>query len=398
MAADPRPTIDRLTVRNYRVLRNVTFDKLSPLTVLFGPNGSGKSTVFDVFAFLNEAFTTNLRRAWDRRNRIGEIRSRGSAGPVEFEIKYRESSKSRLVTYRLAIDEVRGSPVIVEELLQWTTAPKQGRPRDILRFANGSGSVYDEESGERTEEALDAPDLLAVSTLGQLSRHPRVAALRRFISGWYLSYISADHTRSLPESGPQERLSETGSNLPNVMQYLQEQHPERLRQLFAVLSSRVPGLERIEAEPMADGRLLLRLKDQAFEEPMLARFASDGTLKLLAYLTVLYDPNPASIVGIEEPENQLHPRLLPLLAEEARAASARSQMLVTTHSPQFADALNPRELWVLYRGQDGYTRTLRAADVPSVAAMTASGGQLGDLWMEGYFGAGDPLTRAGQPA
>ena len=391
------PVIEKLTVRNYRVLRDVTFDKLTPLTVLLGPNGSGKSTVFDVFAFLNEAFTTNLRRAWDRRNRLNEIRSRGASGPIVFELKYRESAGSKKVTYRIAIDEERGSPVVVEELLQWVTAPAQGRPRDILRFSNGSGSVYDEESGARTEESLDSPDLLAVSTLGQLSRHPRVAALRRFITGWYLSYVSADSTRSLPESGPQERLSQSGDNLPNVIQYLQEQHPERLAMIFRRLGERIPNLQRLEPEPLADGRLLLRLKDHAFDVPILSRFTSDGTLKLLAYLTVLHDPEPPAIVGIEEPENQLHPRLLPVLADEARQAAARSQMLVTTHSPFFAEALRPKELWMLYREDDGFTRVLRAADVPQLTAMVETGGQLGSLWMEGYFDAGDPLVRSGRP-
>lgn len=392
-----RPIIERLTVRNYRLLKDVTFDKLTPLTVLFGPNGSGKSTVFDVFAFLHEAFTTNLRRAWDRRNRISEIRTRGASGPIEFELKYREDRRSRLVTYRLAIDEERGSPVVVHEVLQWTTAPQAGRPRDILRFSRGAGSVYDEASGERTEESLDSADLLAVSTLGQLSRHPRVAALRRFISGWYLSYISADNTRSLPEAGPQERLSETGDNLPNVIQYLQEQYPDRLADIFKTLGERVPGLERVESEPLPDGRLLLRLKDQPFDEPILAKFVSDGTLKLLAYLTVLYDPDPASIVGIEEPENQLHPKLLYALAEEARSAAARSQFLVTTHSPFFADALRPNELWALYRDENGFTRNVRASDLPRVAAMADAGGLLGSLWMEGYFDLADPLVRAGRP-
>lgn len=257
-----RPVIERLTIQNYRVLKDVTFDRLTPLTVLFGPNGSGKSTVFDVFAFLHEAFTTNLRRAWDRRNRLHEIRSRSSAGPVIFELTYREAKKnSRLVTYRLAIDEHRGAPVVVEETLRWNTSPGSGRPRDILRFAQGEGNVFDEDTGESSWEALDSPDLLAVSTLGQLSRHPRVSALRRFISGWYLSYISADSARSLPEAGPQERLSQSGDNLPNVVQYLQEQHPDRLARIFEILGERVPNLERLEPEQLADGRLLLRLKD-----------------------------------------------------------------------------------------------------------------------------------------
>jgi predicted ATPase len=397
-AGGGRPVIERLTIRNYRVLRDVTFAGLTPLTVLFGPNGSGKSTVFDVFAFLNEAFTTNLRRAWDRRNRLHEIRSRGCEGPVEFELKYRESRGSKLVTYKLAIDEEHGAPVVLEETLRWSTAPSQGRPRDILKFFRGEGNVYDDESGGYSYEALDSPDLLAVSTLGQLSRHPRVAALRRFISGWYLSYVSADNARSLPEAGPQERLSQTGDNLPNVVQFLQEQHPARLARIFAILGERVPNLERIEPEPLADGRLLLRLKDKSFEEPILAKFTSDGTLKMLAYLTVLHDPVPPSIVGIEEPENQLHPQLLPLLVEEARDAAARSQMLVTTHSPFFTNSLHPKELWVLYREADGFARTRRASDSPQLVAMTENGALLGSLWMEGYFDAGDPLVRSGRPA
>lgn len=396
-----RPVIERLTIQNYRVLRDVTFDHLTPLTVLFGPNGSGKSTVFDVFAFLNEAFTTNLRRAWDRRNRMREIRSRGSEGPVVFELKYREGRKGtpegRLVTYRIAIEEAAGGPVVLEETLRWSTAPGSGRPRDILAFNHGEGSVYDDTDASYSYEQLESPDLLAVSTLGQLSRHPRVAALRRFISGWYLSYVSADSTRAVPESGPQERLSQSGDNLPNVVQYLQEQYPARLAEIFRRLGERVPNLQRLEPEQLADGRLLLRLKDHSFDEPILGKYASDGTLKLLAYLTVLNDPTPPAIVGIEEPENQLHPRLLPLLAEEARLAAARSQMLVTTHSPYFADALQPRELWVLYRAVDGFTRTRRASDIPQLVAMVESGGQLGSLWMEGYFDVGDPLVRAGRP-
>ncbi|MFF0144276.1 putative ATPase [Amycolatopsis sulphurea] len=392
-----KPAIERLHIRNYRVLRDVTFETLTPLTVLFGPNGSGKSTVFDVFAFLHEAFTTNLRRAWDGRNRIAEIRSRGAEGPVEFELKYHDPSTNRLITYQLAIDEESGSPVVERELLRWTTNPGQGRPTEILKFSRGEGAVYDEQAGAKSPERLDSADLLAVSSLGQLSRYPQVAALRRFITGWYLSYLNIDQVRQQPMAGPQEKLSVTGDNLANVIQYLADRHPERLQGIFDVLSQRIPGLERVDSEQMPDGRLLLRLKDRPFDTPMLAKFISDGTLKLLAYLTVLFDPAPAPIVGIEEPENQLHPRLLYPLAEEVRAASAESQILVTTHSPYFADALRPEEMWALYRDEDGFTQCSRASENRRLMAMVDAGGSLGSLWMEGYFGVGDPLTRSGRP-
>ena len=81
---------DRITylrVENFRALRRVEFKNLTPLTVLLGPNGSGKSTVFDVFAFLSECFESGLRRAWDRRGRARELKTRGSAGPMVIEIK-----------------------------------------------------------------------------------------------------------------------------------------------------------------------------------------------------------------------------------------------------------------------------------------------------------------------
>jgi len=130
-------------------------------------------------------------------------------------------------------------------------------------------------------------------------------------------------------------LSKTGDNLANVIQYLKEQHPERLARIFEILSQRIPRLEGVLAEPMPDGRLLLQIKDVPFERPILSRFASDGTLKMLSYLVVLFDPNAPQFIGIEEPENFLHPRLLYGLAEECRRASERSQLFVTTHSPYF---------------------------------------------------------------
>src|SRR5208282_3759383 len=128
----------------------------------------------------------------------------------------------------------------------------------------------------------------------------------------------------------QERLNKTGSNLANVIQFLQEKHPSQLEAIFATLGRRVPRLEKVQSEALGDGRLLLRIKDAPFKEPILARFASDGTLKMLAYLVVLYDPEPPRFVGIEEPENFLHPRLLEPLGEECRNASGRAQLLVTT--------------------------------------------------------------------
>lgn len=392
------PRIEELSVQNYRALRNLQLRRLTPLTVLLGPNGSGKSTIFDVFAFLSECFSVGLRKAWDRRGRFRELRSRGAEGPIVIELKYRERPTSPVITYHLALDENPHGPFVAEEWLHWRRGQK-GKPFRFLDFRNGAGQVISGEapdaSDARIEERLSSPDLLAVNTLGQFASHPRVSALRRFITGWYLSYLTADSTRTTPESGPQERLSETGDNLPNVIQYLKEQHPERLTEILTVLARRVPRLESVQTNVMEDGRLLLQIKDAPFERPILARFASDGTLKLLAYLTVLYDPEPPQLIGIEEPENHLHPRLLSALSEESREASAHSQLMVTTHSPFFVNELRPEEVWVLYRNEQGYTQARQASAMRGIPEAIEYGGKLGQLWMEGAFDVGDPLTASG---
>lgn len=394
-----RARLEYLRVENYRALKRVELTELTPLTVLLGPNGSGKSTVFDVFNFLSECFQFGLRHAWDRRGRAQELRTRGQTGPVVIELKYREPRRP-LITYHLAIDEGPKGPYVAEEWLQWRRGP-EGKPFRFLEYMNGQGRAVSgedpDESDDLIEKPLRSPDLIAVNTLGQFVEHPRVAALREFITDWYVSYLSVDDARGQPEAGPQERLSKTGDNLPNVIQYLKEQHSDQLGRIFEILRRRVPRLESVLAEPMPDGRLLLQIKDAPFERPVLSRFASDGTLKLLAYLTVLHDPEPPQFVGIEEPENFLHPRLLPELAEECRAATERSQLLVTTHSPFFINALKPAEVRALYRDEQGYTQAVRASDMQGIPEFVEAGASLGHLWLEGRLGVGDPLVNAGAP-
>ncbi len=393
------PRIEYLRVENYRALKLVELKKLTPLTVLLGPNGSGKSTVFDVFNFLAECFQSGLRSAWDRRGRARELKTRDQAGPIVIEIKYREQTRTPLITYHLAIDEGERGPIVLEEWLQWKRG-RYGRPFRFLEYRSGSGQVISgenpDEQAERVSVPLRSPDLIAANTLGQLSAHPRVAALRDFITDWHVSYLSIDETRGQPEAGPQERLNKTGSNLPNVIQYLAEQYPDRLEEIFGILRSRVPQLDRVDAESMPDGRLLLQLKDAPFERPVLARFASDGTLKMLAYLVLMHDPNPPRFIGVEEPENYLHPRLLPELAEECRAASETAQLLVTTHSPFFLNGVLATETRILYRNQFGHTQAETASEIRGIPQFIESGASLGHLWLEGRFGLGDPLVERGK--
>ena len=386
--------IEHLKVRNFRALRKVEIKQITPMTVLLGPNGSGKSTVFDVFAFLAECLPSGLSRPWGQRGRAKELKTRDVEEPVTIELRYRERPGAPLITYHLEVDEYDGKPSVVYEWLR--------REQDrfyFLKYRKGVGQATSGDEpdlkNERKEIPLNSPDLLAVNALGQFQSYPRLAALRNFIMGWHVSNLSVDSARGPPDADPQNHLSTSGDNLANVIQYLSKRHPERLKRIFQTLRRRVPRIERVLTEAMPDGRLMLQIKDAAFHRPVPAHFASDGTLKMLAYLALLHNPEPSPFIGIEAPENFLHPRLLYELAEECAAASEHTQLLVTTHSPLFLNALNPEQVHVLWRDENGHTQARRVADLDGVPNFMKSGAQLGDLWMEGFFGVGDPLTRRG---
>lgn len=394
------PHIESLRIKNYRALRDIELKQLKSLTVFLGANGSGKSTIFDVFAFLSECFTFGLRQAWNKRGGLKELRTRGCDGPIEFELKYREKPKTPVITYHLSINENADGPIVETEWLQWRPSSR-GKHIRFLDFHRGVGSVIagetPDDANEQINEKLDDPSALAANMFGQLARHPRISALRRFIIDWHLSDLSTDATREVTEAGPQSRLSQTGDNLPNVIQSLQEKYPERLEKIISVLSERVPRLENIETKSMIDGRLLLHIKDAPFEQPILAKFASDGTLKLLSYLTLFHERRPPQLIGIEEPENYLHPRLLTGLVGECLEVSMSSQLIITTHSPHLVNELSAEEVWVLYRDEQGFTACKRASEMLGIKEFMESEAKLGELWMEGYFEFGDPLTNAGGP-
>ena len=118
---------------------------------------------------------------------------------------------------------------------------------------------------------------------------------------------------------------------------------------------------------------------------------SDGTLKFLAYLLLMEDPDPAPLVGIEEPENGLHHQLLSLLASEFKDFAEKPrgpQVLITTHAPSLIDALTPEEVWILEKSDDGFARARRAADIPEIRDLFDEGLPMGSLWYSNHFGIG----------
>lgn len=383
--------IESIEIQNYRSFRHVQLNGLTRLVALVGANGTGKSTLFDVFSFLKDALAHNVGKAVARRGSMRELRSRGEHGPIRLEIKFRESG-GRLATYELSFDEHNGRVMIEREVLKYRRGQK-GRPWHFVDFSRGQGRAITNEEAygragaeeQRAEFTLDEPDVLAIKGLGQFTKFRVVADFRSLIEHWQVSDFHIAEARPSAEEGFAEHLSTRGDNLALVAQYLHKYHPERFAAVLEAMKRRVPGISHIEARPTEDGRLVLRFQDGKFHDPFIARFVSDGTIKMFAYLILLQDPKPFPLLAVEEPENQLYPDLLPELAEEFRAYAQRGgQVFVSTHSPDFLNALKLEEIYCLKK-ENGFTTITHASDSANLQALVEAGDLPGYLWKQGVF-------------
>lgn len=389
-----------LTIKNYRTLQDITIHDIPSFCVFIGANGTGKSTLFDVFGFLRDSLKNNVRQALQSRGGYREVITRGhEKEDIHFEIQFRMKilNKERLVTYLLTIGQEDNKTVIKREILRYKRG-SYGSPFHFLDFRYGEGYAINNEEDfdkpdeelEREFQILEAKDILAIKGLGQFQRFKAASAVRLLIENWYVSDFHISDARGSKDAGYAEHLSTTGDNLPLVAQYIFENHKDIFEEVLIKMKHRVPGISQVEAKETEDGRLVLRFQDESFKDPFIARYVSDGTIKMFAYLVLLHDPNPHPLLCVEEPENQLYPSLLHELAEEFESYTRKEgQVFVSTHSPDFLNAVDLDNIFWLEK-QKGLTKVYRASDQEILKKLYHEGDLPGALWKQGLFGGVDP--------
>ena len=393
--------IETIRLKNFKAFKDINMKGIPSFCVVVGANGTGKSTLFDVFGFLKDCLTYNIKKALQGRGGFNEVLSRGAeTRQIEIEIQFRLdiAGTERLVTYHLCIEEKDLQPVVTREILRYKRGA-YGSPYHFLDFSMGNGyAILNEEEFniedmdlEREEVTLDSSDLLAIKGLGQFSRFKAASAFRQLIENWQVSDFHINLARGAKDAaGYDEHLSITGDNLQLVARNIKDSHPDIFEKIKAAMKSRVPGISDVSTKDTEDGRLLLSFQDGAFTDPFIDRYVSDGTIKMFAYLILLYDPKPHPLLCVEEPENQLYPKLLWELAEEFRDYTQRGgQVFVSSHSPDFLNAMQLEEVFWLTK-EKGYTAIKRASDDPQLSAYMTEGDQMGYLWKEGFFSGVDP--------
>ncbi|MEI6142669.1 MAG: AAA family ATPase [Mariniphaga sp.] len=397
--------IEKIKIVNYKTLQNVEIKDLPNMCVFLGANGTGKTTLFDVFGFLSDALKNNVKTSLNKRGGFHEVISRDSTGDIEFEIKFRNDSidgkKQPLITYELAIGLRDNLPIVTKEVLSYRRG-QTGKPYRFLDFTNGSGNAIVNEDEfeskkqefreEREEQKLDSPDILALKGLGQFQKFKAINSFRKLLDNWYVSNFQIQAAQTISDTGVSEHLSTNGNNLAQVTKYIYENHPNTFKEILTKMQQRVPGISKVAATETIDGRIVLQIQDGAFKDPFISRYVSDGTIKMFAYLILLNDPQPFPLLCIEEPENFLHPELLLELAEEFRDYSLRGgQVFISSHSPDFVNALNLEELFWLSK-EKGYSKIIRAKDDIFLKKMVNEGDLLGALWKQSYLKGSGPKS------
>lgn len=392
--------IEKIRIQNFKALQDVALTDIPAMSVFVGKNGVGKTTLFRVFAFLQECLRSNVSIALQKEGGLlgfKEVLTRGKNPEqdlitIEIQFRLNIAGKNRLVTYLLSIGLTSNKPVVKREILRYKRG-QNGSPFHFIDFENGKGTAVSNEEDfskkdeelDREKQSLSSPDILAIKGLGQFDRFKAAKAFRELIENWHISdiHISSARGAKMPEEG--NHVSTNGDNLPSVALRMYQDHPEIFKIVIQKMRDRVPGVTDIEAKTMDDGSLVIRYRDGAFIDPFFDKNVSDGTVKMFAYLLVLHDPKPHKILCIEEPENQLYPELMSLLAEEfAEYASRGGQVFISTHSPDFLNAVALNSLYMLEK-ELGVTKVFRIKDDPLVANSMKHGDHAGSLWKQGEF-------------
>lgn len=390
--------IESIKIQNYKTFQNAEAKDLPDMAVFLGKNGSGKTTFFDVFGFLHDCLSGNVKSALAKRGGYREVISRGHDGEdISFIIKFRPSANEPLITYELSIglDEKKAA-VVKNEVVRLRRGEK-GAPWIVLRFSCGVGVAADGELkryedvrlAERKEQKLESPDILAIKGLGQFKDFVAIAAFRKLVEDWYVSDFRIDAARERHEAEYGEQLTRTGDNLSVVTKYIHDNYPKLFQEIIEKMKRRVPGVEKVEAQETQDGYIVLRFQDGKFQNPFSAKFVSDGTIKMFMYLVLLHDPTHHALLCVEEPENQLYPELLEELAEEFQSYSSGGQVFISTHSPDFLNAVPLDAIYCLTK-KDGYTVITRASDNSIAKSLFEAGDLPGALWREGILTEGMP--------
>ena len=377
--------LSKLYVENYRSLRCESIE-FSDLNLFIGANASGKSTILDALNFLHEGIRLReFQTPVSRRGGMNHLAWKGEAAS-RIQLVVTLDDKDRRYEWLVRLVKADSYGFNVEEEVCVTRSKQE--PIRLLESRNGSGWWL---SGEeyRTQVALKQDGKACALAAASADASFQARNIAEFIGRWGFFDPNPFLLRHDWESVEAGRLDPYGRNLGETLYTLCQSSPKAFENVVAATQAIIGLPEQIEPRE-SEGRFYFLQNEPGLRYHVHQMGVSSGTLRMLALMTALLAESEVNLIGIEEPENYVHPTALSAFVNYLLSVRERVQFLVTTHSPLLLDYLNePEAVRVVKRDGKKGTVVLPHRNPAGVRkALESSGFGLGEFYETKGFGAG----------
>lgn len=396
--------IKRIEALYYKGFKHIFID-ISNYNILVGPNASGKSSLLDIFTFLKDVLTENPRAAVEKRcagfNELVWNRERGYFELVlEFHIPADKSKLYKFARYEITLSQNETKGVILENEQLWLIKNENGldhkkQEREQLLLFPREPSAPEHIITQRRSNPTGWRKVVSKSDKGNdyfrsettdwnitYRFGPQKASLARIpedetrfpISLWiknilmegiqFLQLNSVDMRWPCRPDAP-IAFEPSGSNLPKVVKYLQENYREIFNRWVEHVKTALPDIEKIEIEERPQDRFLYLVIHYQNELSIPSWLLSDGTLRLLAQTLIAYLPEQDKLYIIEEPENGLHPQAIETVVQSLSSVY-NNQIILATHSPVVLRLAKPQDILCFSKTKTGAVDIVRGNDHPKL--------------------------------
>lgn len=358
--------IKKLKIKNFKSLRDVEIE-LGKFTVLIGPNASGKSNLLDSLIFLSQSVNSTIDSTSDQRGGFKHIVFGGEG--EEFEISIELLLDGRTSNYLLSVN--KGQAIERERLVI--------ADKIVIERRGAEGKLLSSD-GTMVRAASSSNRTIVCERRGD-EHYPLVWELHDYLSSWKIYQVITSEMRKVLPAKRSFNLDKSGANLAQVLISLYTERPRVFRQIEEILKQGIPEVEELLVPLTPEGHTFVALRVRGFEQKFDYYQLSDGTFKLLAYITAMALAEQR-LVCFEEPENFIHPELLGALVEVLK--KSEKQVILSTHSPYFVDFVQPEDIRVVEK-EEGETRVSKVKNLDRLKEALKEMG-LGELWYSGEIG------------
>jgi len=364
--------LNSIKIQGYRPFRDFLAE-VAPLEVLVGANGSGKSSLFEFLKFLRDSIHQDIPPEIIAGSIGQQIFHR--PGPERFwwslevdtghpiPIRYQGELMGPIGRTHISFERVISKKPL---------SPTYAKPYLFLDIREREGLIQDPDSKRlaRQKIALARPNQLALSTV----TNPAMTILyhlREYIRSWrfYSSFnIANDKIRKSVPIEQEPVLHEDAGNLSSVLHYLMTEHRPVFDELQQHLRSAIPGFKGLTVKARGGpGEVIAFWIEEGVDSELSLADLSDGILRLICWSVLCLLPNPPSLICIDEPDQGVHPRTLPVLAGLFERASDRTQIFLATHASYFLMQFDLSRIAVM-RKEKGEAKFLKPKDSASLTA------------------------------